>query len=223
MLPLSGLLFLSCGIALSYFAYHRFTFYKQEPKNIINKYYFVAAMCISIAYFVYSLPALLFPRTIGFFVLCTQIATLVNTIGFSAFLLIPSYIWMTIYYHAVARYIVCLYTLIVGILLILFPPQPTIDAYGIIHWGFQKPITAVMFGIMALAFVLNIVLLSSYFKTLRSFSLFNVIALIVTFLLAGFGGGYQYIGNNHTLLLYANFALVMGMFIVFIAAVKHKL
>ena len=56
-------------IALSYFAYHRFTFYKQEPKNIINKYYFVAAMCISIAYFVYSFPALFFPRSIGFFVL----------------------------------------------------------------------------------------------------------------------------------------------------------
>jgi hypothetical protein len=223
MLPLSGLLFLSCGILLSYFSYHRYTFYKQEPKNVINKYYFGATFCISIAYFAYSLPALLFPRNSDLFVLFTQIATVVNAIGFGAFLLIPAYSWMTDYYHTAMVYIVYLYSLIVGILLILYSPQPIITASGITHWGFQKPIIAPMFGIMALAFVLNIALLIFHFKALRSYSLFNVVALIITFLLAGFGGGYQYIGNNHTLLLYADFALVAGMFIVFIAAVKHKL
>lgn len=223
MFPLSGLLFLSCGILLSYFTYRRYSFYTQEPKNTINKYYFVAAFCISIAYFAYSLPAFLFPRNSDFFVLFTQIATLVNAIGFGIFLLIPAYSWMTVYYHTVMVYMVYLYTLIVGILLILYPPQSIIDAHGIIHWGFQKPITAMMFGIMALAFVLNITLLIFHFKALWSYSLFNVVALILTFFLAGFGGGYQYIGNNHTLLLYADFALVAGMFIVFIAAVKHKL
>lgn len=223
MFPLSGLLFFACGVLLSYFTYHRYVFYRLESKNIINKYYFIAAMCISIGYFVYSLPALLPTRHTGFFVFSTQIATLVNAIGFGTFLLIPAYTWMTVYYHTIARYVVHLYTLIAGIVLILYPPNSFIDTHGIIHWGFQKPVTAMMFGIMTVSFVLNIALLISYFKALRSFSLFNVLALITAFLLGGFGGGYQYIGNNHTLLLYADFALVIGMFIVFIAAVKNKL
>ena len=222
-LTISGSLFSLSGILLGYFSYTRLRAWKLDPHNTINLYYWKATFLITCALMLYGFAGLFFENSANFLRITAAFATVINILGFGYFLLIPVYSWGSARAAVIARGGVRLYALVVAALLNLYPPQSFIDHAGIIHWRFSTLIGWLALIIMGVAFTLNIILLSSYFKRLASLSFVNLIALIATFFLTGIGGSYLYIGDNAVFLVAASFFLFAGICSVFWSVVKSAI
>ena len=225
-LTISGLLFSLSGTLLGYFSYTRYKAWKLDPHNTINVYYWKATVFITAALILYGFAGLFFESPTLVLRIAAAVATILNTFGFGYFLLIPIYSWRGDAQNVIIRGAARLYAIAVAAMLVISPPQSFIDSAGIIHWRFNAIVGWSVVGIASLAFALNIILLSLYFKRLSSLSFFNLIALMFTFFLSGIGGGYLYVGDNPIFLIVASIFLFVGIFSVFWSvaqvAVKKK-
>lgn len=206
------------GIAL--FSFRRYFYYHQNPGNKINLLYWLASGFVTLGFLFYLIPGF---AAIGSannaVIMATVAATAFNTIGFGCFFLAALFVWLpgriyVIFSHAITFLIFGLIAL-----LALLPPSP-VNHDGVIHWNFDIRFSLPLVVFMAASFTLNIVLLLKNFSRLSQLSSFNAIALLTTFILTGFGGGYLYIGDNQEILKLAYYFLPIGVLSVLIMTLR---
>jgi len=214
-----GLLMVTCAPMLGYFSYTRLKKYREDRTNLINYYYFAAAGAVSLAVFFYGFPSLLFPRSNALIAAGTAIATVLNAVGFSYFLLVPLHRYIQKKTYIILKHFVFLLAAGIAGMVLLFPPHSTLDSSGVIHWGFNSYTQWTMLTLITAAFVPNILLIWRNLKILKRFSAFNALALMLTFLTTGIGGGYLYIGDDRMFLPLATVLLFFGISIIFFSSV----
>lgn len=218
----SGVMMGLCTVALGFFSAWRYRFYRRDPTNQINYHYWIASATVTLGFIFYAIAGFLAGDDIRAVLIRRDsaiAATLLNAVGFSHFLMVGLYSWLSERGFLFSRHLLYLLVCILALLFVFTPPAPILDQEGIMHWHFSRPTAFIMLAIMGSAFSANIILLSFFFKRLRALSFLNVSALIIAFLLTGFGGAYLYVGDSGILLRAAMFTLFIGLCSTFFAAV----
>ncbi len=217
--PISSFFFCLDGLLMAVFCLDRYKEYRRHPTNrIIYRYYF-AALYVSIAMLIYGLPPLL-SHDSTVLSLTGSIGLIVNAIGFNNFFLIPFYGWFSRNTHTFVKYFLFASIPIITALLILTPPGTIVDNFGIIHWNFGLLLGSIASVQMDIAFALNITLLVTHFYRLKRLSVFNSIALMITFAITGVSGAYLYLGDDSWTLALASIGLTIGIGSVFLSVVR---
>ena len=218
--PFTSASFILEGIFLSVFAYNRFYEYHRSP-NYVTRQYWLASLCVSLALFVYGLPAV-FTSNHAILSPFATAALLINAIGFSNFFLIPLNVWLRPSRYILAKYGLYLFVVALAACMIIDPPM-TMMTGGIVHWRFGPLIGTLAAMHMDIAFALNIVLLGLHFYRFKGLPALNAILLIITFTLTGLGGTYLYMGDVSHLLALASISLCMGIGAIFFSVVRGSI
>lgn len=214
---LSGFFFLGSSILLSFFSYDRYKQFRTDPSNRINLHYFRASFFVSLALFLYGAPSLI-SRDANMIAFFGILATLANAVGFGHFLLVPLFSWLGQEGYLIARFSAYIFTVTAAIFFILLPPATVIGRFGVIHWRFHLLTSVPVLFVMVVSFVLNVFLLLQHFKRLKSLSVVNVFALILTFSLTGVAGSYLFVGDHNMLLALSSVMLCLGIVPVYFSA-----
>lgn len=222
VLPVSSIIFLLTSLLLAYFCYARFLETRRDKNNAVNFHYYLASLYVFIALFLYGISGLLLESNFSLARVGTVTAVLLNALGFCHFFLIPAYSWFSLRGYVIARHILYLFILLLAGILVVDPAHSYTDAWGIIHWGFPFLVGFLAALQMNLAFACNLILLGGHFSRLKRLSLLSVLALIITFILTGFAGTYQYMGDSPFLLALSGVLLFLGVGAVFFSTVSKK-
>jgi uncharacterized membrane protein YidH (DUF202 family) len=218
----SSFFFCLDGLLMAVFCYNRYTEYGNNPSNRIIYRYYYASLYVSIALLMYGVIPLISQES-QILSLAGSLGLIFNAIGFSNFLLIPSYDWLSRNTHTITKYILFALIPIIGALLVTYPPQTVVDTIGVTHWNFGPLLGSIATIQMDIAFGLNIILLVTHFYRLKKLSVFNSIALITAFSATGISGAYLYLGNNSHILILASVGLTIGIGSVFLSVVRGKI
>lgn len=210
------------GILLGFFAHNRLLEYRANPTNQIVYRYWLASSLVSLGFLAYG-GASLFTENSNIIVWSGFSGMILNAFGFSNFFLIPLYGWLSPRKYVIAKHILFLFPLFLAACMILTPSQSFVDEHSIIHWRFDHAIGIMAALHMDIAFVSNIALLYTHFYRLKKLSMLNAIALMLTFILTGLAGSYQYIGDNYFLLGLSSVILYVGISLVFYSIMRGKI
>jgi hypothetical protein len=204
---------------LGVFCFNRFSAYRRDVSNHIIYRYFLASFFVSAALLVYGLPVLFTTDspTISIF---GSVALILNAIGFSHFFLIALYGWLSPGRYVLVKHIIYAFISILTFCLIIDIPASFVDSYGIIHWRFGVFIGLLAALHMDMAFAANVYVIVRHFYRLKKLSVFNSIALIITFVLAGIAGSYLYVGDTVLGLSLASVGLYLGIAVVFSSVIR---
>lgn len=211
---LSAWLFVGATVFLLVFTLYRFRMYRVAPENGVNFHYFFASALITVGLILSAAAGFLFGGPNGSaigFSWGAIIATTFNIFGFIHLLFIPLYQWMKKERYVFFLHVGYAYAIFATLALVLLPPSPYTDMYGIIHWSNELLPAWMIAGLMIFGFSLNVLVLGQHFKRLQKLSLPTLLALIVNFFFAGAGGAYLYLGDNAFLLVGSGILLMIGL------------
>jgi len=210
------------AVLLGFFSYNRWQEYRSHQSNQITYRYWIASFLVSLGFLAYGLPAL-FTENPDSIILGGFVGMILNAIGFSNFFLIPLYGWLSPRMYIVAKHILFLFPIILALGMIVFPSNSFVDIQGIIHWRFNPVVGILAAAHMDIAFMANITLLYLHFYRLRHLSILNTLALMITFILTGIAGSYQYIGDDSLGLGLSVVVLYLGISVVFYSVARGKI
>ncbi len=212
---ISSIIMAVSAFMVMFFSYTRYEIFQRNRSNKITFFFWCASSAFSLALLLYALSGVLLTTDTSLLSsFIVSIALIITSIGIGFFLMIPFYSWGSAYFFVFAKYSIYLFLLShIGFLLI-YPPAPYTDLFGITHWGIHAYLKWILGTFYLLPFVFNIVLLVKFLLHAPKKFQKNTSTLIIAFLLTGIGGSYQYIGDDTTLLTASLLTILLGSIIL---------
>lgn len=207
------------AVFLSYFTYRRLRDFQKNKESLTNRFFLYAAFFVSIALYVYGLSAFAYSYIPALLPIGAVVATILNMIGFAFFFCIPLNAWFSPRLYVFLTHAVSIFVIIIAMALIISPPASRLLLGGVVAWGFTPLQSCLILFLNAVAFSSNIfVLYKNFRESLDRTWFLRVVAIILTFVLTGLGGGYLYFGSNAVLLQYAYVLLFVGIVSQFVGS-----
>jgi len=221
LVPVNSLLSFLAGLILAVFCKNRFDAYRQDPSNRIVYRYFLASFFVMIALILFGLPSLITrdQNIISFFIL---LGTIFNAIGFNNFFIITLYSWFPPKAYVLIKYAFSLFIAALTLAVVVVPPMPFIDSYNVFHFGFSQWSGWLAALQMDIVFIGNVFLILNHYYRLRQLSILNTMALVITYIVAGASGSYQYIGDSTLGLYLSGVALYLGISFVSYTVIRGQ-